>query len=115
MNVLWEAEEELNLSQIVQRAEGKHLRGWKEDQVERIINNIIKKGAVESYQAGHEVKYRAKLKREDCIQSRFTGVGRQVFKTAVLDNIAALTTEDELTKEEYDELQKMIDELDDSG
>ena len=114
MDVLWESEEELSLSQLVQCAEDKYLHGWKEHQVEKIINNIIKKGAVESYQEGHEVKYKVLLQQEDYKQSRLSRVGNQVFKRAVFDYMTALTTEDELTGEEIDELQKMIDELDDS-
>ena len=112
MNVLWEADSELTLSQIAQRVEEKYLRQWRPHQVKRIINNIIRKGALESYRAGQEVKYRVTIEREDYKSSLLSKMGDQVFDGAVFDYMAALTVEDELSDREFDDLKELINELD---
>ena len=114
MNVLWEEEEDLYLSQLIRRVEERYLHGRDEEQVKTIIGNMVQKGVAESYRSGQEEKYRAKLSRKDCRVTPFSGMGGKVFKDAVYEGAAALTAADELTGEEYEKLQRMIDELDDS-
>lgn len=59
MDILWEAESDLLLLEILSRIDEKYHRGWKRQTLCTYLSHLVEKGVVESYRQGRYFYYRA--------------------------------------------------------
>lgn len=107
MEVLWTADM-LALGEVVTALQVS--MQWSRNTVFTYLTRMEKKGFVRINRE-QEKPYSAAVKREECAQSERNELLSRVYKGATCDLVAAFLKETKISKEEREQLKKMLDDM----
>lgn len=107
MQVLWEHGPQ-TANDVVQRLDGQEK--WKPRTVKTLIGRLVQKGAVRFEEEGHRYRYSAAVREDECIRSETRSFVRRVYQGAMKPALAAFLEDVELSPQEIEELQKVLDQ-----
>lgn len=111
MKTIWDAEEELSLSDIVERANANYDKSWKPQTVSTYLAKIVQKGFISMRRSGRRILYDVLIKEED-----YRKVQTQQFiefwnQGSVRKFLETFYKDRTVTKEEIEDLKELINEL----
>lgn len=111
MKTIWDAEEELSLSDIVERANANYDKSWKPQTVSTYLAKIVQKGFISMRRSGRRILYDVLIKEED-----YRKVQTQQFiefwnQGSVRKFLESFYKDRTVTKEEIEDLKELINEL----
>ncbi|MCX6578453.1 MAG: BlaI/MecI/CopY family transcriptional regulator [Candidatus Aminicenantes bacterium] len=83
---------------------------WKPRTIKTLISRLVKKGAIKVTDEGYRYRYSAAVKESACIRSETKSFVRRVYKGAMTPALAAFLEDADLSVEEIDELQEILDQ-----
>ncbi len=83
---------------------------WKPRTIKTLIGRLVKKGAVKVTDEGYRYRYSAAVDESACVRSETKTFVRRVYKGAMTPALAAFLEDAELTVEDIDELQEILDQ-----
>jgi predicted transcriptional regulator len=107
MEVLWEAREPLPAEDVV--AALAVARDWQEATVKTLLNRLLKKGAVSARKDGRRYLYSPVLARDQWLTSESTGLVERLFGGRIAPLVAHFGKQQKLSKEDLDELSRLIE------
>lgn len=110
MEVLWEVSP-LTLKEILAKLEGRTL--WSTTTVRTLIVRLMDKGAVEADKSTSNFKYSPLIEKEVCQKQETKNFLEKVFNGSRGMLVSALVKESKLSREEREELLKIISKMDD--
>lgn len=110
MQVIWERGA-LTTEEVI-AALGKRAR-WGESTVKTLLNRLLNKGALSADKDGRRYVYSALLSREDWLASESHGFLDRVFGGRVAPLVSYFSQQKKLSKDDIEELKRLIKELDD--
>ena len=106
MQVLWENGPQ-TANDVVNALSGEVK--WKPRTIKTLISRLVKKGAVKVAEEGYRYRYSATVAASACIRSETKSFVRRVYQGAAKPALAALLEDTDLSEQEIDDLQKMLD------
>lgn len=107
MKVLW-AGSPKTASEIVQALEGS--RDWNPKTVRTLIKRLTEKGAVGYEADGRVYLYHPAVQEEECVKSETQSFLKRVYGGAMRPMLAHFIRDEQLSREDLDELRKLLDE-----
>ena len=86
---------------------------WQEATVKTLLNRLLKKGAVRAEKEGRRFLYSPVLKREQWIHTESKGLLDRLFDGKIAPLVAHFSQQKKLSKQDLDELKRLIEELSD--
>jgi BlaI family penicillinase repressor len=83
---------------------------WKPRTIKTLISRLVKKGAIKVTDEGYRYRYSAAVDESACIRSETKTFVRRVYKGAMTPVLAAFLEDADLSAEEIDELQEILDQ-----
>ena len=110
MNVFWEFGGGASLREAFEKIEGDDSK-WNVRTVQTLIRRLVKKGALAVEEGnGREFRYRPAVSREDCEWEESRSFLGRVFDGRLIPFMAGMVEHENLSREEIDELRRMLDE-----
>jgi BlaI family penicillinase repressor len=106
MQVFWEAHPKTANDVVEQLADSTQ---WNPRTVKSLINRLVKKGALTFEKDGRTYKYSPAVVEEDCVRSEGRSFLKRVFGGALAPLLVHFIEDEQLSNEEIDELQKILD------
>jgi len=106
MQVLWESGPR-TANDIVNSLSGEV--NWKPRTIKTLISRLVKKGAVKVTEQGYRYQYSAAVEESECIRSETKSFIRRVYQGTMTPALAAFLEDADLSPEEIDELQEILD------
>jgi BlaI family transcriptional regulator, penicillinase repressor len=107
MNVLWSAApDSLSANQVIERIANR--KGWNPRTVKTLLNRLIKKHALAFERDGKSYLYRPAVRREQCVRAESRSFLARVFGGDVAPMLAHFVTHADLSPEELDQLQRLL-------
>lgn len=107
MEILWESKEPLKIQEICDRAKG----GEKNySTVATLIGRLKEKGAVSGKKDGKSYYYQPTVNKDKYVKSQTRRLIQRLYHGSVRELAASLFKSGELTKEDLQELRKLLDE-----
>ena len=107
MQVLWEHGPQ-TANDVVQQLDGQEK--WKPRTVKTLIGRLVQKGAVKFEEEGHRYRYSAAVREDECIRSETRSFVHRVYQGAMKPALAAFLEDVELSPQEIEELQKVLEQ-----
>jgi len=107
MKILW-AGSPKTANEIVQALEGS--RDWNPKTVRTLIKRLTEKNAVDYNVEGRVYSYYPKVQEEECVKSETSSFLKRVYGGTLRPMLAHFLKDEKLTKEDIDELRKILDE-----
>lgn len=107
MKVLW-AGSPRTANEIVQALEGS--RDWNPKTVRTLIKRLTEKGAVGYEADGRIYLYHPTVQEEECVKSETRSFLKRVYGGAMRPMLAHFIRDEQLSREELEELRKLLDE-----
>ncbi|MBR6801307.1 MAG: BlaI/MecI/CopY family transcriptional regulator [Eubacteriaceae bacterium] len=107
MEVLWEGEK-FSLKEVTDKLFS--IKGWNKNTVHTYLTRMEKKGYV-SIEKHAQKPYSANIIRDDCAKEERNDLLSRVYKGSAGDLIAAFLKESKISKDEVDNLRKMLDDM----
>ena len=82
---------------------------WKPRTIKTLISRLAQKGAIKVAEEGYRYRYSAAVAESACIHSETKSFVRRVYQGAAKPALAALLEDTDLSEQEIDDLQKMLD------
>lgn len=89
-----------------------HQQDWQEATVKTLLNRLLKKGAIRAEKEGRRFLYSPVLKREQWILSESKGFLDRMFGGKVAPLVAHFSQQKKLSKQDFADLKRLIEELD---
>lgn len=86
---------------------------WQEATVKTLLNRLLKKGALGADAEGRRYRYRPLLAREDYVLDESRGLLDRLFDGRVAPLVAHFSRHGKLSKQDVEELRRLIGEIDD--
>jgi BlaI family penicillinase repressor len=83
---------------------------WKSRTIKTLISRLVRKGAVKFREEGNKYRYFPAIKESQCIRSETRSFVRRVYQGAMKPALAAFLEDADLSPQEIDELQKILDQ-----
>ena len=83
---------------------------WKPRTIKTLIGRLVKKGAIKVKEEGNRYRYSAAVDESTCVRSETKTFVRRVYKGAMTPVLAAFLEDADLSAEEIDELQEILDQ-----
>jgi BlaI family penicillinase repressor len=83
---------------------------WKPRTIKTLISRLVKKGAIKVTDEGYRYRYSAAVNESACIRSETKTFVRRVYKGAMTPVLAAFLEDADLSAQEIDELQEILDQ-----
>jgi len=83
---------------------------WKPRTVKTLISRLVKKGAIKVKEEGNRYRYSAAVNESACVRSETKSFIRRVYKGAMTPVLATFLENTELSAQEIDELQEILDQ-----
>ena len=83
---------------------------WKPRTIKTLIGRLVKKGAIKVKEEGNRYRYSAAVNESACIRSETKSFIRRVYKGTMTPVLAAFLEDADLSAEEIDELQEILDQ-----
>lgn len=110
MQILWE-HDSLTQTEIMQ-----HLsREWNKNTVHTFLTRLEKKGLVHIDKEASPHRYKASVKREDCVYQEKQSFLNKVYAGSVGKLVSSFLQDGSLSQEEIDDLRNMLDAMDNSN
>ena len=106
MQVLWEHGPQ-TANDVVHKLSG--AVNWKPRTIKTLISRLVKKGAVKVTDEGYRYTYSAAVDESTCIRSETKSFVQRVFQGTKTPALAAFLEDADLSAEEIDELQDILD------
>lgn len=106
MQVLWE-QGPRTANEIVNALAGEVK--WKPRTIKTLIGRLVKKGAVKVTAEGYRYQYNAAVGESECIRSETKSFVQRVYQGAMSPALAAFLEDAELSAQEIDDLQEILD------
>ena len=110
MEVLW-SRSPLGADEVVEALAGHS--DWAEPTIKTLLNRLLKKGAIRAEREGRRYLYSPVLTREAWVASQSEGVLDRLFGGRVAPLVAHFSERGKLTRDDIDELKRLIGEIDD--
>ena len=107
MKVLW-AKSPITANEIIEQLEDDQT--WKPKTIRTLINRLVGKEAVSFKKDGRQYLYYPLLPEEDCIREEAKSFLSRIRGSALKPMLAAFIEEQRLTKEEIDDLKKILEQ-----
>ena len=107
MQILWE-DGPLTANEVVNRLSGEVK--WTPRTIKTLISRLVKKSAVKFQEEGTRYRYAAAVAESECIRSETQSFVRRVYQGAMKPALAAFLEDAELSPQEIDELQEILDQ-----
>ena len=107
MRVLW-SRSPLAAQEVFEELDGK--AKWKPKTVKTLIDRLVKKGAIQFKKDGRRYMYSPAVSESECIATERRSFVRRVYGGTVTPMLAAFIEEADLSREEVEELKRMLDE-----
>jgi len=107
MKILWTGSPK-TANEIVQALEGS--RDWNPKTVRTLIKRLTEKNAVDYNVEGRVYSYYPKVQEEECVKSETSSFLKRVYGGTLRPMLAHFLKDEKLTKEDIDELRKILDE-----
>lgn len=107
MQVLWERGPQ-TANEVVAALSGEVK--WKSRTIKTLISRLVRKGAVRYRAEGNKYRYFPAVKESECIRSETQSFVRRVYQGAMKPALAAFLENADLSPEEIDELQRILDQ-----
>jgi len=107
MQVLWEHGPQ-TANEVVNALSGEVK--WKSRTIKTLISRLVRKGAVRFREEGTKYRYFPTVKESQCIRSETQSFVRRVYQGAMKPALAAFLEDADLSPQEIDELQKILDQ-----
>lgn len=109
MEVLWQAGAPLPAEDVAAALSGSH--SWQEATVKTLLNRLLNKGAVAAEKDGRRYLYRPVLARDQWVASESSGLVDRLFGGRIAPLVAHFGKQKKLSREDLDELTKLIEEM----
>ena len=86
---------------------------WQEATVKTLLNRLLKKGAIRAVKDGRRFLYSPILKREQWIHTESKGFLDRMFDGKIAPLVAHFSQQKKLSKQDLDELKRLVEELSD--
>ena len=106
MQVLWEQGPQ-TANEVVQKLSGEVK--WKSRTIKTLISRLVKKGAIKVTEEGYRYRYSAAVKESACVRFETKSFVRRVYQDAAKPALAAFLEGADLSDQEIDDLQKILD------
>ncbi len=83
---------------------------WKPRTIKTLISRLVKKGAVKVTEEGYRYRYSAAVDESACVRSETRSFVRRVYQGAAKPALAAFLEDADLSDQEIDDLQKVLDQ-----
>jgi predicted transcriptional regulator len=110
MEVLW-SRSPLGADEVVEALAGHS--DWAEPTIKTLLNRLLKKGAIRAERDGRRYLYSPVLSRDAWVASQSEGVLDRLFGGRVAPLVAHFSERGKLTRDDIDELKRLIGEIDD--
>ncbi|CAM3469099.1 MULTISPECIES: BlaI/MecI/CopY family transcriptional regulator [Saccharibacillus] len=107
MKILW-AGSPRTANEIIEALEGS--RSWNPKTVRTLIKRLTGKNAIGYAQEGRIYAYYPKVQEEECVRSETNSFLKRVYGGTMRPMLAHFLRDEKLTKEDIDELRKILDE-----
>ena len=84
---------------------------WQEATVKTLLNRLLKKGAIRAEKDGRRFLYSPILKREQWINTESKGFLDRMFDGKIAPLVAHFSEQKKLSKQDLDELKRLVEEL----
>ena len=84
---------------------------WQEATVKTLLNRLLKKGAIRAEKDGRRFLYSPVLKREQWINTESKGFLDRMFDGKIAPLVAHFSQQKKLSKQDLDELKRLVEEL----
>ena len=112
MKCIWDSGQELSLSEIVELVNGTYGKEWKSQTVSTFLAKLVQKQFVRMKREGRRITYEILVEEEEYRARQADQFVSFWNKGSVGQFLTAFFHEKKATKEEIEELRKVIDELD---
>lgn len=110
MEVLWDRSP-LGSDEVVAALSARS--DWAEPTIKTLLNRLLKKGAIRAEREGRRYLYSPVLTREAWVASQSEGVLDRLFGGRVAPLVAHFSERGKLSREDIEELRRLIGEIDD--
>jgi len=110
MEVLW-SRSPLGSDEVVAALSARS--DWAEPTIKTLLNRLLKKGAIRAEREGRRYLYSPVLTREAWVASQSEGVLDRLFGGRVAPLVAHFSERGKLSREDIEELRRLIGEIDD--
>ena len=83
---------------------------WKPRTIKTLISRLVKKGAIKFTEEGYRYRYSAAVDESACIHSETRSFVRRVYQGAMKPALAAFLEDADLSGQEIDDLQELLDQ-----
>ena len=112
MKVVWDAEEELSLMEIMERVNTKYEKDWKPQTVSTFLARLVRKGYLQHYRQSRQFFYQILIQLEE-YKGQLTNDYIEFWNHGNADEfLSALMKERDLRKDEVDRIRKYVEEQD---
>lgn len=109
MEVLWQARAALPAEDVV--AALAVAQDWQEATVKTLLNRLLKKGAVSARKDGRRYLYSPELARDQWVTTESTSLVERMFGGRIAPLVAHFGKQHKLSKQDLDELTRLIEEM----
>ncbi|ALS29441.1 BlaI/MecI/CopY family transcriptional regulator [Paenibacillus cisolokensis] len=107
MKVFW-AKAPLTANDVIQALEGS--KDWNPKTIRTLIKRLVEKNAVGYKQEGRNYSYFPLVQEEECVRSETRSFLKRIYGGALKPMIVNFLKEEQLTKEDIEELKRILDE-----
>lgn len=90
-----------------------HQQDWQEATVKTLLNRLLKKGAIRAVKDGRRFLYSPILKREQWVNTESKGFLDRMFDGKIAPLVAHFSQQKKLSKQDIEELKRLVEELSD--
>ena len=106
MNFVWQ-NQPVVASGVMQALGAEH--EWSDGTIKTMLHRLVKKGALATEAVGKKFRYRAAVKKQDCIRTASRSFLDRVFGGSAAPALLHFVKEAKLTQDEVAELRKLLD------
>lgn len=111
MEVLWQSAAAMPAEEVVAALAVE--QDWQEATVKTLLNRLLKKGAVSARKDGRRYLYSPVLKREQWVTTESVDMVERLFGGRIAPLVAHFGKQHKLSKEDLDELTRLVKEMGD--
>lgn len=108
MQVLWESASPMTAQEVIDRLAS--AKAWNPRTVKTLLNRLMKKGAVTHRAMGKMYVYSPAVSEEECFREERRHFLRRIYGGALTPMIAHFLKDERLTREEIEQLKRILDE-----
>ena len=112
MKILWQADHDLLLSEILPLIEEKYNKRWKRQTVSTFLSHLIEKGVADSDRKGRYFYYRAIVTEDSYKLNEINNTVNFWCNGSVKNLISALCDQEKLSLSQSEKIERILDELD---